>query len=608
MSYHLSKNVSWLVLLCVLAFQILPTACGAAPPRRLILLVDGVSYRDMQALQEGVTYKDIHGRQFHRQGFDHGYFPVSRMVGTFPSISDPSWSEILANQPPPGYQRTYFDAIRNSEISLNGVITSEDYEKQMTWQMDGGLGRFLSYIAPQRAFQYELNAMVEDFLQTHDGPTNYYALIHSTDSAQHLYGDIFAMLCALDAKLQQLRDVYRLREGRELEILLLSDHGNNHATDGNRVAVRRFLNKAGYRITTSIRNSKDVVLPTAGIESWVEIHNSPGETETLVQLLSHLKGVDVVTARIPDQTNRFLIMNSKAERATIDWNPARSSFRYSTEIGDPIGYRPVIEALAKRNALDSDGFATADAWMTETLAHRYPLALERIVHGHTQAVLNPASIIVSLKNGYVHDGWLIQRGVALTTSGGTHGALDDLNSNGILLSSFAPTQDTSSSRVAALFDGFKERRDPRGENGVEWIPANTVATTTNSSELPTPNCKLLPSKEVCLRVWTSAFANIDSNAPLEITIEKIQPVQIRRGDYEPGNRFERHLTITRPLSSARSTSCESDYAFPENLSLRPRTTYRISGQISDGTKKIPLFNFTFRTDNRGQPMITGSRG
>ena len=81
----------------------------------------------------------------------------------------------------------------------------------------------------------------------------------------------------------------------------------------------------------------------------MEIHNSPAETEKLVQLLTHLEGVDVLTARVPDQTNRFMVMNAKGERAIIDWNPAKNSFRYSAESGDPLNYRPVVEALTQKN-------------------------------------------------------------------------------------------------------------------------------------------------------------------------------------------------------------------------------------------------------------------
>src|SRR6266487_3376061 len=79
-SGRLRRNAGRSVFLLFLAVQALPATSIAALPRRLVLLVDGVSYRDMKALQEGVTYKNVKGRQFHRQGFHHGYFPVSRMV------------------------------------------------------------------------------------------------------------------------------------------------------------------------------------------------------------------------------------------------------------------------------------------------------------------------------------------------------------------------------------------------------------------------------------------------------------------------------------------------------------------------------------------------
>jgi hypothetical protein len=108
-------------LLFALAFLALPSPCGATLPRRLIVLVDGVSYRDLKALQEGITY--TRGRKFHRHGFHQGYFPVSRLVSTFPSVSDPAWTDILGNRPTPGYQRTYFDAAEDSEIFNNGVTS-----------------------------------------------------------------------------------------------------------------------------------------------------------------------------------------------------------------------------------------------------------------------------------------------------------------------------------------------------------------------------------------------------------------------------------------------------------------------------------------------------
>jgi hypothetical protein len=572
----------------------------------LVIALDGIAYRDTVALQAGVTYKDAHGFQHYRQAFHQGYFPVSRMISTFPSTSDVAWTEIFGDRPLPGYQRTYFSEAANSQIVVNPLATTMEHESQMQCQVENSFIRTLGYLYPRHTYEYEVHNLIKTFLHDRSGNDNFYAYIRTSDDAQHLARDIFAMLGLLDEKLQQLRARYRAQEGRELEILILSDHGNNHAGVGKRVKVRAFLKKAGYRITKSIQGPKDVVLPTTGIEAWVEIHNAPVETESLLQQLWHLEGVDVLTARDPARTNRFIVMNSKGERAGIEWNPAKNAFRYSTETGDPINYLPVIAALAQKHRLDADGFAAADDWMAETVTRRYPLALERIVQGHTRVALNPATILISLNNHYVHAGWLIKKGSECVTFGGTHGALDDLNSDGILLSSFAPTRDTSASRVAALFDGFPGLRNFRAEeNGAEWVSQKIEALTAVARTPFDRNCRLLPDGEVFLRIWTPSFTHLDSDAPVELTVRKARrysPARIRRADPNLADTSEQHLILNQPMVFPENSAYERVYALPPGLVLEPQKEYRIVGRIRERNKDIRIFEFTFRTDSRGQPV------
>ena len=473
-----------------------------------------------------------------------------------------------------------------------------------------------------------MRELVGNFLDANNKGDNYYAYIRTPDDAQHLARDVFAMLCALDEKLQELRALYKAREGHDLEILILSDHGNNHAGVGRRVEIQSFLENAGYRITNSIVYPKDVVLPTTGIESWVEIHNAPAETENLLQLLPHLKGVDILTARFPGQTNRFIVMNSKGERAVIEWNPAKNSFRYSTERGDPINYLPVVEALSQKNRLDAGGFATADDWMAETMTHRYPLALERIVRGLTRVTLNPATILISLDNHYVHSGWLIKKGSEFVTFGGTHGALDDLNSDGILLSSFAPTHDTSSGRVAGLYNCFPGLRNYRAEeNGAEWITGKEQSLTRIARVPLDWDRHTLPDDEVFLRIWSPSFVHLALEVPVELTIKKTgQYSSVRisrgnpppnrtsdtyedalisgpgRGDPQPTDASERHFILNQPITFPDQCPYERVYALPADLVLEPQKEYSISVQIHDQDKNIQIFEFTFRTNTRGLPV------
>ncbi len=591
----------WLV---VLAF---PTITQALP-ERLVLALDGISFRDLKALQAGFTTTNFWGKSVQHQAFTaaEGYFPVSRMISTFPSVSDVAWTDVFGDRPLPGYQRTYFSRSANSQVSINGVTTTMEHERQMNFQVESGYLRAMSYMFPSGAYEYEVRMMCEQFWETTNRGSNFYVYLRASDDAQHMDRDISAMLVMLDKQFQDLRARYMAKEGRDLQIIILSDHGHNHAGRGRRVPIYSFLEEAGYHIATSINGPKDVVLPTVGIESWVEIHNAPSETGALMQQLVHLEGVDVIAAPIVGQMNRFMVMNSKGERATIDWNPAQDSFRYSPERGDPINYRPVVETLARSHQLDAAGFATADAWMTATMTHHYPLALERIVRGFTHVTLNPATIIISLDNRYVNAGWLVQQGSRLVTCGSTHGGLDDLCSDGILLSNFTPTHDTSTHRVAGQFDDFAGVRNFRQlENGAEWVTKSEQAMTRIARVPFDRDYRLLPDDGIFLRLWSPALASRDRDTPIQVTFEKIPQyasVDTQRGNHNPVKKFQQQITLDSPISFPDKAASECVYALPASLELEPCAEYQISGWIQDRGQAVQLFAFQFHTGSDGSPL------
>ena len=593
--------------LAILLASLAGPSTGVALPRRLVIGLDGIAFRDMEALQAGVTYTNFWGGVEHRQAFspEEGYFPVSRLISTFPSTSDVAWTDIYGDRPLPGYQRTYFCAAGNSEISQNGVTTTVEHEWQMDWQAQSPFVRSMGYIRSAHTFDYEAREMIKNFWDTKNTNADFYAYIRASDDAQHLDRDIFSLLCLLDNQLQDLRARYKTQTGRDLQILILSDHGHNHAGPGQRVKAQAFLEKAGYNVTQSIVNSNDVVLPVAGIEDWVEVHNSPAATEKLAELFTHLKGADIIAARLPDQTNRFLVLNSQGEGTVIEWNPAKNSFRYSAENGDPLDYLPVVKSLAQKNLLDAGGFATADAWMDATMTNHYPLALERIVRGLTCVTLNPATILISLDNQYVNAGWLVKRASRLEDYGSTHGALDDINSDGIVLNNFKPTRDTSTGRVAAQFDDFPGLRNYRAqEAGAEWVAKKEQSLTRIARDPFDRDYQSLPTNGVFLRVWSPQLISVDTNAPLEVAIQKIPryaSLQTGRGTRDPVDPPGLRLTFNNPISFSDQFPCERIYNCPPDLVLEPQTEYQISGWIPDHLRRKFLFEFDFYTNARGRP-------
>jgi hypothetical protein len=600
------KKEGPLFLLILMLASFFPATVRALPSR-LVLALDGVSYRDLKALQDGFTTTNFFWEKSRCQAFTaaEGYFPVSRMISTFPSSSDVAWTDIFGDRPLPGYQRTYFSAAADEQISINGVTTSMEHERQMDWQVQNGFRRAMGYMYPVHTFEQEVRGTCDQFWNSSGTEPNFYVYIRASDDAQHLDRNIFNMLCLLDRELQDLRARYRAKEGRDLQILILSDHGHNHAGRGRRVEACSFLKKAGYHVAKTLAGPKDVVLPTAGIESWVEIHNDPDETENLVQLLWHLKGVDIITAPVTGRTNRFVVVNSQGERAFIDWRPANNSFRYSTAPGDPLNYRPVLAAFARNHQLDADGFASADDWMAATATNHYPLAPERIVRGLTRNTLNPATILISLDNRYVNDNWPVQQGSRLVTCGSTHGGLDDINSDGIFLSNFTPTRDTSTARVAGLFGGFPGLKNFREtENGAEWVTKNEQALTRIRRTPFDRDFSRLPDDDVFLRVWSPELARPDDPDPITVDIEKIPPAAntaIRRSDPAPAPNFKRQLTLGDPILSADPSPFERIYALPPDLILEPHAEYEVTGWLEAQAKTIRLFDFDFHTRANGRP-------
>jgi hypothetical protein len=598
-----NKSMNRLIVFLLLVFQA-SVSTSRAVPQRLVIALDGISYRDVKALQDGVTYTNIWGSVLRRQAFSaaEGYFPVSRMVSTFPSTSDVAWTDIFGNRPLPGYQRTFFSVAANSEIAFNGLTTTVEHERQMDWQAQSNFARSMGYIYSVHTFEYELRRLMRTFWE--GTGTNYYVYIRSSDDAQHMDRDILSMLSMLDKDLQEMRARFKAQEGHDLQIAILSDHGHNHAGRGERVQVRGFLEKNGYRITQTIDDPRDVVLPTSGIEDWVEIHNAPAETERLAEVLARLQGADVVAARLPEPTNCFLVLNSKGERAFIRWNPEKNTLQYSAEQGDPLHYLPVVESLAREKKLDADGFAAADDWMNETMTNHYPLALRRIVRGLTCVTLNPATILVSLDNHYVHAGWWVNAGSELESCGSTHGALDDINSLGVVLTNFKPTHDMPTDRVAGFFDNFPGLRNYRDqENGAEWVTRNEQARARIRRDPFDWSYKSLPNNEIFLRVWSPELAEPGANVSLNAAIEKVS------GDADPPTGGENlqptlaheiRVTFNKPLGLAHCPY-ERVYACPTDLGLEPHAEYQISGWVRGADKDAARFNFVFRTDEQGRP-------
>lgn len=408
-------------------------------PRRLVVGIDGVGFADMQAAQQAGAFR--------------AFYPVSRLISTFPSISDIAWSEIFQVTPPPGYQRVYFrlDEQRTIGGGLDPIRPIE-FERRMHLGFDQKTHHLSSYVAPGRAARGELATLARVFFESH-GIETFYAYLPAPDAMQHVRGDLGRYLERLDAGLAHLLATYRARTGEDLELVLVSDHGHNGRWNAEMLDLPEFLKRHGYQVTRKIATPKDVVFSTDGVTTGVGVFVSPPEVTRLAASLATLRGVELVTW-VPDgATDRVGVRDAHGHQAWI-LRRGNGDFAYVPASGDPLGYLPLVTQLAQSGLLGADGFASGQAWLRVSTTHEYPAALERIVRGHHDVTQNPAPILVSIQDGFQVANGMTSFFNQLRPLGGTHGSLNAVNSLGIVMSTYRPTADALSTDVARQFDGF----------------------------------------------------------------------------------------------------------------------------------------------------------
>lgn len=72
------------------------------------------------------------------------------------------------------------------------------------------------------------------------------------DALQHMRGNVAQYLTHLDRSLTELNRRYREQTGRDLEIVLLSDHGHNRASDATFLPIADVLRAHGFRLARTL--------------------------------------------------------------------------------------------------------------------------------------------------------------------------------------------------------------------------------------------------------------------------------------------------------------------------------------------------------------------
>lgn len=420
-------------------------------PRRVVLALDGVDYRDVMEARQRGRFAAFH--------------PPARLVSTFPSISDIAWHAIFGVYPPAGYQRVYYSTRHNTVLGdALSAIRPIEYEERMDYAFDTKFHHLGAYLISWPIARREVNTDVEAILRTRHRETVYLYNV-GPDALQHTRGDVHRYLDHLDARLAELLVRYRERTGRDLEVIVLSDHGHNRAREAEFAPMVEALASQGFEAGRAITRPNHVAFSVDGVTTGFGVFCDADSVSRVASLLVAMPAADVVTHRVNDSLFTVQRRDStgllRTARIAFRRVAGEERYRYASERNDPLELDSTVQRMRADGVLDVDGYAAAPAWVTFTASARYPVAPVRIVHGHLFATRNPAPILVSLDDRFRVGLGMVSVANRLRPLGGTHGALGSTNAVGMVMSNRVRPQDDVAMRVREQFGGFEDLLDLR---------------------------------------------------------------------------------------------------------------------------------------------------
>lgn len=499
-------SLTWTLAACAPLRRSVP---AEALPRRMVLALDGVDYRDVLEARQRGRFAAFHA--------------PARLVSTFPSISDIAWHAIFGVQPPAGYQRVYY-SIRHQAVLGDAFssIRPIEYEERMDYAFDTKFHHLGAYLMSWPVARREVDADVEHVLRTRDRETVYLYNV-GPDALQHTRGDMARYLDHLSERLDTLQARYGRRTGRTLEMVLLSDHGHNRARDAVFIPITESLAAHGFEVARTLVAPNQVAFSVDGVTTGFGVFCASDSVERVAALLAAVEGVELVTTRTSDTRVRVQARaaDGSVHLAHLDWRPAvpaqgngeqaAARFRYVAEHGDPLDALPIIERLRASGALDAEGFASETAWVVQSTMAKYPAAVVRIVHGHVHATRNPAPILVSVLDSHRVGLGMVSVANRLRPLGGTHGALGESNALGVVMSNGTVPHDDVAWRVREQFGGFDDLKTPP-------VTGGSVSVVSSAD---------LRRDRFAQRSWAS-WQTLPDSVPLVV-------LALRTKDLRPGN-------------------------------------------------------------------------
>jgi hypothetical protein len=354
------------------------------PPRTVVLAIDAIPYDLFADLQQ--------------EGRFRAFFPVSRLVAPFPSLTNIGFTTILRTPPSRGYEDLYFDPERDAFVGgawdrLTGEYKEiAPFHEAFDWEEPRLWGAFVFYL-PDRVREAEL-LRIEEILMAYarserdpvgENDAELVLYMGSTDAIGHVGGREALKEHLL--RVDEIVERFLAAGGGRDQVVLLSDHGMSE-TPSRLFDLEAALGRAGFRLATAVEGPRDVVAPAYGLVGSIQLHVSSGQEASVARAVVTQEGADFAVWR-------------------VEAAPGAGDFAVRA-----------VDAAGSPDPLDRP----ADA---------YPMLRGRVRRAFAEPPLSPADVLVSLEDGWHYGSALFDRLVEIR---GTHGSARASSSVGFLAS------------------------------------------------------------------------------------------------------------------------------------------------------------------------------
>jgi hypothetical protein len=427
-------------------------------PRTLFIVLDAVPFGALAEitdpeLGDGARYRD--------------FKPPARLVSTFPSSTSVALGGIMESLGlvrSPGYEAEFFDW-EELKVRGGGPVSYYNIEfgwrEFFDWSRRGPMASSFEAVRPVRSGLRRLEKSLADFV-TNDREV-FYIYLAATDSAAHIQGPdaLVGFLVEMELLITEAR---RADPSRPFEVIIFSDHGvaGGEPLKNTLKGVKSALEGGGFKRRKRLREMDDVVLTPFGLVSNFEVYVNEEREAEAAGILIEVEGVDLCMRHEADRW----VVESRAGRADIRRRETRGRVEWAYEevSGDPLGYRPVLEAIPESARADRV-WVSDDALFQATKDEWYPDALYRVARAF-DLVDNPASILCSISSGYMY-GPASTDLLARFGKGRlewTHGALSRGETFGFFLTDARDWEPVPAVRFDKALDFFVRRYTERGES------------------------------------------------------------------------------------------------------------------------------------------------